>query len=649
MCGIAGILTREDLRPEELDGAVDRMSRCMTHRGPDDSGTWSDAESGIAFGFRRLSIIDTSGAGHQPMVSASGRFTIVFNGEVYNFVEIRAELERLGVAFRGHSDTEVILAAFERWEIEPAISRFIGMFAMAVWDARGRTLTLVRDRLGIKPLYYYHRPGLVTFASELKGLAAGPEFDRTIDHGALSAYLRYLYVPAPLTIYRSAKKLRPGHILTIADAGLLPPARTYWSIEAVQAAGARDPFIGDDDDAVAELQRVLSDAVRLRMRSDVPMGALLSGGVDSSTVVALMQSHATRPTRTFSIGFPGTSHDEAEHARGVASALGTDHTELSVSGDEALAVVPRLPEIFDEPFADPSQIPTFLVCQLAREDVTVALSGDGGDEVFAGYERYLQGERVIGALRRVPRVVRKVAGAGVLASSADFWEQAYRSVAPIVDGKGRHRLAGEKMRKLGNLLGRESDAEMYKSLLSAGWQQPTEALARGTEIRTRIEEQLDLHRALPLLDRMMLVDQQVYLADDLLAKVDRASMAVSLEARVPLLDHRVVEFSWRLRREFKVRDGRGKWVLRQLLHRYISRDHVERPKVGFTAPIAAWLRGPVRTWAEDLLFGSERMDAWLSPAGVGRAWQRLQNGGDDVANSVWAVVMFQAWRQRWMS
>jgi asparagine synthase (glutamine-hydrolysing) len=649
MCGIAGVMTAADTREDALLRRVESMSACIRHRGPDDSGSWAEPRSGVAFGFRRLSIIDVSAAGHQPMASASGRFTIVFNGEVYNYVEIRQELERDGSGFRGHSDTEVILAAFERWGIAASVKRFIGMFAIAAWDAESRTLSLIRDRLGIKPVYYFHRPGLLTFGSELKALVGDPEFDRTIDESALTAYLRYLYVPAPLTIYRAARKLLPGHILTITDVvASLPEPVPYWSLDEVYRAGRAAPFEGSDEDAVDELRRLLSDAVRLRMRSDVPMGALLSGGIDSTTVVALMQANATQPTRTFSIGFPGTAHDEAADAARIAAALGTDHTEMSVTGDDALGVVPMLPDLFDEPFADPSQIPTYLVCRLARRDVTVALSGDGGDEVFAGYERYIQGERIIGALQRVPRAIRRVAGAGIRSSSAQFWDRAYRSVAPVIDRGGRHRLAGEKIRKLGNLLGGATESDMYRVLMSAAWQDPATRVSHEGAGSTRIEQLLARHRDLPLLDRMMLVDQQTYLADDLLAKVDRASMAVSLEARVPLLDHRVLELAWRFDRRLKVRDGRGKWALRQVLYGFVDPALVDRPKTGFSVPIGAWLRGPLRPWAEELLFGTVRgEDAWLSTERVRGAWLQLQRGGDEMALALWAAVMFQAWRARW--
>lgn len=636
-------------RADAVLGSVDRMSASITYRGPDDSGTWLEPDAGVALGFRRLSIIDLSPAGHQPMRSASGRFTIVFNGEVYNYVEIRAELIKSGAQFRSGSDTEVILAAFEQWGIAAAVPRFVGMFGIAVWDAATRRLSLIRDRLGIKPLYYYHRPGLVTFASELKALMAGPEFNRELDDEAIAAYLRYLYVPAPHSIFRHVRKLLPGHILTIETANSLPQSVPYWSLEDVYAKSRQNRVELSDDEVVDELTRRLSDAVVLRMRSDVPMGALLSGGIDSSTVVALMQANASQPTRTFSIGFPGTAHDEAKDAARIAAALGTNHTEMSVTGDDALEVVPRLPELFDEPLADPSQIPTFLVCKLARQDVTVALSGDGGDEIFAGYERYLQGERLIEKLGALPSAIRGAVGVGIGSSSARFWDRAYRSVAPLVDPGGRHRLAGEKIRKLGVLLQQDTPQRMYRSLLAVAWQTPAKAVLQPNGGPSRLEMLLERQKSLPLLDQMMLLDQQTYLADDLLAKVDRASMAVSLEARVPLLDHRVVEFGWQLDRRHKVRDGRGKWALRQVLYRMVDRQLVDRPKTGFSVPVAQWLRGPLRAWGEDLLFARRSASEWLAQDSVKASWGRLQRGGDENALAMWSVLMLQAWRERWLT
>ena len=646
MCGIAGILTATDRSEQALLGVTEAMTSCIRHRGPDDHGLWADPDGGVGLGFRRLAIIDLSELGHQPMQSRSGRFSLVFNGEIFNYADIRKVLLAEGWTFRGHSDTEVICAAFERWGVEESVKQFIGMFAIAAWDKERRELSLVRDRLGIKPVFYAHRPGSLAFASELKSIVSVGGFDSTIDQQALAEYLRYLYVPGHRTIYKSVRKLLPGHILTIKEgAASLPESKPFWSLDNVYENGRAKMFDGSDAEAIDALDNLLSDAVRLRMEADVPLGALLSGGIDSSTVVALMQSHATTPARTFSIGFPGTVHDESVHAAEIAKRLGTNHTAMDVTATDALAVVPMLPTMFDEPLADPSQIPTYLVSKLARREVTVALSGDGGDELFAGYERYLQGERMIPDLQRVPRVVRRGAAAVAGAASAQFWDRTYDRVASILPDGKRHRLPGQKIRKLGHLLEHDSSNAMYRTLLSV-WQRPEEILARHDSLPDHIESLLDERSSLPLLDRMMLVDQKTYLTEDLLAKVDRASMAVSLEARVPILDHRVVEFSWKLPRRFKVREGRGKWILRQVLYRYVEPALVDRPKVGFTVPIAEWLRGPLKAWAQDLLFADAK-DSPLNLKRAQEAWSHFLRGGDELALQIWTVVMFEAWRQRW--
>jgi asparagine synthase (glutamine-hydrolysing) len=622
----------------------------LAHRGPDDSGVWVDATAGIALGFRRLAIIDLSEHGHQPMRSASARYTIVFNGEVFNHRQLRDELEVDGYPFRGRSDTEVILAAFDRWGIARAVPRFVGMFAIAAWDAETRTLSLVRDRLGIKPLFVSARPGVITFGSELKALVAGPGFDRSLDGDALVDYLRYLYVPAPHTIYRNTLKLSPGHILTIRDTTqALPSPEPYWSVEEEAQRAQSDPFSGSDADAVSELEQRLSDAVRLRMEADVPLGALLSGGIDSSTVVALMQAAASRPVKTYSIAFDAKDYNEADHAARVAQHLGTDHTELLVTGEDALSVVPRIADIFDEPHADVSQIPAFLVCALARREVTVALSGDGGDEVFGGYNRYTYGDRLLARLTRVPYPARRLLAAGIGQVSSRSWARMTQALSPVVRPLRRHAHAAEKLQKVRRLLAVSSPAEMYRSLVSA-WQSP-EYLVSGARARTgKLEEILGQTDMPKLIDRMMLADQVTYLPDDQLAKVDRVSMAVSLEVRVPLLDHRLVEFAWTLPASMKVRNGQGKWLLRQVLHRLVPRSIVERPKQGLSVPLGEWLRGPLRPWADDLLSADQlERDGVLRAPPIRRAWTGLLAGQSDMAQPLWAMVLFQQWRQRWLS
>jgi asparagine synthase (glutamine-hydrolysing) len=640
MCGIAGILTTPGYGGAgALAEHARRMIAPIAHRGPDDSSVWADESAGVAFGFRRLAILDLSPHGRQPMASPSGRYVAVFNGEVYNFAELRSELEACGFRFRGRSDTEVILAAFERWGIQTAVRRFAGMFAVAVWDTDRRELSLFRDRLGKKPLYVYVEPGLVTFGSELKALVAGPSFDRAIDRAALASYLRYLYVPAPRTIFKHAIKVPAAHILTIADpARELPVAEPYWSLRDVARRGLANP-IASEADAVDELQDLLSDAVRARMCSDVPLGALLSGGIDSSTVVALMQESSGRPVKTYTIGFDDAAFDEAAHAARVARHIGTDHTELTIAGSDAQRLIPRLPEIFDEPFADPSQLPTLFVSELARRHVTVALCGDGGDELFAGYNRYVFGTRMLPRVDRVPRGVRKWLAAGVGRLSS---EQMNRFGPRL----------GERLHKVSDLMTADSVGDMYRSLLSA-WQQPEDVLVGahpGSMPDDGAGAMFDEDDPASLLDRMMLVDQTTYLPDDLLAKVDRASMAVSLEVRAPLLDHRIVEFSWRLPRSLKLRGATGKWILRQVLYRRVPKSMVDRPKMGFSVPIDRWLRGPLKEWAADLLSPDDiSRGGLLEPAPVARAWRDLLDGRRQTGAALWAVVMFQAWKREWQA
>ncbi|HEX5436689.1 MAG TPA: asparagine synthase (glutamine-hydrolyzing) [Gemmatimonadaceae bacterium] len=647
MAGIFSIATRSE---DALTSAVQPMVACLAHRGPDDSGIWVDARFGIGLGFRRLAIVDLSAQGHQPMRSASGRFTIVFNGEVYNHCQLRTSLEQEGWRFRGHSDTEVMLAAFERWGVRDAVTRFVGMFALAVWDAETASLSLVRDRLGIKPLFVSARSGAITFGSELKALVAGPGFDRTVDTDALTDYLRYLYVPGPRTIYRHACKLRPGHMLTITDpAQQLPESVPYWSpVEAAQR-GLADPFRGSDEEAVTELRQRLAEAVEMRLQADVPLGALLSGGIDSSVVVALAQAACARPIKTFSVAFEVREHNEAPHAARVASYLGTDHTEVLLTGEDALAVVPRLPEIFDEPYADTSQIPAFLICGVARKDVVVALSGDGGDEVYGGYNRYIYGEHLLKRMIRVPRPARQALAAGIGALSPSAWDRAYGVLAPVLPSALRHRLPGEKLHKMSRLMRSESVPNMYRTLVSA-WSQPEDLVIANGAGDDPFERQLGMNEVSRLLDRMMLTDQLIYMVDDQLAKVDRVSMAVSLEARVPLIDHRLVEFAWRLPAHMKIRDGQGKWLLRQLLYRLVPSELVDRPKMGLSVPLDQWLRGPLRPWAEDLLSADRlRKEGVLHAAPIRAAWSELIAGRSERALGLWAVLMFQAWRARWLS
>jgi asparagine synthase (glutamine-hydrolysing) len=643
MCGLAGVLSRTTFDAEGMASRVGAMADSLRHRGPDARGIWIDPLAGVALGFRRLAILDLSEAGDQPMQSTSGRFVMVFNGEVYNYVALRQELTACGAMFKGGSDTEVILAAFERWGIENAVRRFVGMFAIAVWDRKLERLSLVRDRIGIKPLFYSRQPQGIYFASELKAFRLVPEFDVQIDPDALGEYLKYLYITAPRTIYRNTYKLPPGTILTLDRSGDKDAAPiSYWSLIDVAQRGLAEPARGPEAEQVDEFEELLRDSVRLRMQADVPFGALLSGGIDSATTVAVMQSLTTHRVKTFTIGFDGGAFDESRHAKRVADHLGTDHTELHVTGREAMEVVPLLPEMFDEPHGDPSQIPTFLVCRLARTRVTVALTGDGGDELLAGYNRYILGERLVSRMGAVPQPVRRLAAVGIRSISTQHWDSLQAAATPIFQGALRTRLTGEKLRKLARILGQETEAERYAGLLSV-WDEAPHLLGREA-VRDPVSSYWSVAGNAPALERMMLVDQLTYLPDDLLAKVDRASMAVSLEARVPLLDHRLVEYSWRLPREMKTRNRSGKWILRRVLHSLVPAELVERPKMGFSPPVAEWLRGPLRSWAEDLLdpVGMAR-DGYLHPQRTQRLWRRFLAGHADLALGLWAVLQFQAW------
>jgi len=645
MCGLVGILAADEGR--ELAEQCIHMRDALVHRGPDDSGLWTDSDQGIALGFRRLSIVDLSREGHQPMLSSSGRYVLVFNGEVYNAPELAPELAGAGASFRGHSDTEVILAAFERWGIEAAVQRFVGMFAMAVWDCETRTLTLIRDRLGIKPLYVYWQPGLVLFGSELKALLAHPRISPEINSAALMAFLRYLYVPAPLSILRGVSKLLPGCLLRIRSPRTAPAApEPYWSVanSALNSTSARRQPSGPQ--LVEELDALLADAVKLRMRADVPVGAFLSGGIDSSLVTALMQSCTTQPVRTYTIGFDAEEWDETEYAQRIAAHLGTAHTSVRLTGADALELVPALPQLFDEPLADPSQIPTYLVSQLARREVTVALSGDGGDELFAGYHRYAEGRTTIQRAIRMPRLLRSAVAELLQSRTPAAWDRTARSLGRVIPAM-RMRLAGDKLHKVADLLRSNDEVEMYRSLLSQ-WQNP-ERIMRRPGASTDVLDRVMREPALTLLERMMLSDQLGYLPDDLLAKVDRASMAVSLEVRVPLLDHRVVEFSWRVPEQARIRGQETKWLLKQVLERYLPRPLFERPKMGFSVPVEPWLRGPLRDWADDML-ATERLErAGIFRRGaVSAAWSQVRAGRSRGAMAVWAILIFEAWREHWM-
>lgn len=644
MCGLAGFLSpNTDAEKPVLEGRVVRMVETLRHRGPDSGGVWADPEAGFAIGHRRLSIIDLSQAGHQPMFSASGRFVLAYNGEIYNCEELRDDLLRqcAGLQFRGHSDTEVMLAAFEQWGIDAALNRMNGMFAFALWDRHQRELLLARDRFGEKPLYYGWAKGAFLFASELKALRAHPAFEAQIDHDALACYLRFNCIPGTYSIYKGVSKLPPGSVLRLKNGNL--SIHEFWSLRSCVQRAISEPFEGSVEEAEEELDSLLGNAVRLRMHADVPLGAFLSGGIDSSLVVALMQAQNTRPVRTFSIGFHGEQYDEAGNARQVAAHLKTEHTELYVTAADAVAMVERLPEIYDEPFADSSQIPTLLVSQLARRHVTVSLSGDGGDEVFGGYNRYTWGSAVWNRIHRTPQALRRIAASAITAAPPRFWDAAFRCAGPVLPRSWRQRVPGYKLHKVAGLLLSQDMMEMYARMASH-WFQPERVLGQAT-VRSPLHMVEDQWLALPEFERQaMYLDTITYLPNDILVKVDRATMAFGLEGRIPYLDHRVVEFAWRLPLPMKVRPHRGKWLLRKLLHRYVPSSLVERPKMGFGIPLDAWLRGPMREWAEALLAPQcLRQQTLFDAAVIRKMWLDHLSGRGAWQYHLWDILMFQLW------
>jgi asparagine synthase (glutamine-hydrolysing) len=644
MCGIAGFLdTRQKNGPEELSSIARRMATSLRHRGPEDEGVWADAATGIAFGHRRLSIIDLSPAGHQPMHSSCRRYVITFNGEIYNFKSLRAELEAHGQRFRGHSDTEVLLAAISQWGVERAVEKFNGMFAFAVWDRQENTLFLARDRAGEKPLYYGWAEHTLLFASELKALHQHPEFRGEIDRGVLAVYLRHNYIPAPHSIYKGIYKLRPGTILAIRDFGDGTSPKPYWSARLAAENGLAQPFVGNQSEAVGELDSLLNDAVSMRMEADVPLGAFLSGGIDSSLIVAIMQANSSRPVKTFTIGFDSAEFNEAELAKAVAAHLGTEHTELYVTPEEAMGVIPQLPSLYDEPFADSSQIPTFLVSQLARRSVTVSLSGDAGDELFGGYSNYLWGRSVDRRVAGIPRALRQAAAKGVSALAFVDWNTLFHQCRSLVPGALRKKDINRALAKSSAVLGAKEREALYRVLLSY-WMDTGSLVLNSEEKATVLTD--DQHRAnlKDFVHIMMYIDTVMYLPDDILVKVDRASMGVSLESRIPLLDHRIIEFAWRLPLKMKIQGDTGKSPLRQLLYKYVPQQLVDRPKRGFAVPIHEWLRGPMRPWAEELLRESRlRAEGYFSERPVRKKWQEHLSGRHNWQPQLWSILMFQAW------
>jgi asparagine synthase (glutamine-hydrolysing) len=700
MCGFCGFLTTDTSVLSCAQAEAARMALAIKHRGPDDSGAWADASAGIGLGFRRLSILDLSRAGHQPMHSASGRFVMAFNGEIYNHAELRDVLKDFQVGkptqpWRGHSDSETLLECFEAWGLEETLQKTVGMFAIALWDKQTRTLHLARDRFGEKPLYYgwvnsenSSAPAFV-FGSELKALRAYPGFSNPISREALALYMRFTYVPAPFSIYENIFKLEPGCMVSIntdlstrtlaspkqqgklsevtqlpskLDAPLRPPAlheglrmHRWWSLSSLVEAAASNQFVNEEE-ALEKLEQRLIDTLREQSLADVPLGAFLSGGVDSSCIAALMQAQSSSPIKTFTVGFEEAGFDESPYARAVAKHLGTKHNELFVSAKQAQSVIAELPGMYDEPFADSSQIPTHLVCKAARQQVTVALSGDGGDELFGGYNRYFWGPRIWNRLAWLPYNARSALGAAIRAVPTEGWDALSWPINAMLPAEKTFARAGDRAHKLAARLGNVHNLdELYNSLVSE-WQNPAQVVKGKSDesgclrVGRIIEPVSMLSDPWPAVGteeqqlRMMYRDSMTYLPDDILCKVDRAAMATSLETRVPFLDHRLAELAWRLPLNMKIRNGEGKWALRQVLYKYVPQKLIDRPKAGFAIPIGQWLRGPLKDWAEALL--DERRlekEGYFYPRPIRNKWLEHLTGRFDHTPSLWAVLMFQSW------
>lgn len=641
MCGIAGVL-RPHCDAQHLSAVVAGMANTLAHRGPNAGDVWVDAETGIGLGHRRLAVLDLSQTGAQPMHSEGRRFVLVFNGEIYNHQELRRMLD--GRLWRGHSDTETLLTAIEAWGIEATLERMVGMFAIALWDRERHELTLARDRLGEKPLYYGWQDGVFLFGSELKALTAFPAWRSEVDRGALALYLRYGYVPTPHTIWHGVFKLPPGSYLRVTRESLtaaLPAPTFYWRAAEIASRPVDDRL--DEAAAVSGLDARLRQAIAGQMIADVPLGAFLSGGVDSSTIVALMQAQSSRPVRTFTIGFDEDDYDEARHAKAVSAHLGTEHTELYLGAADVMAVIPRLADIYDEPFGDSSQLPTYLVAAMAREHVTVCLSGDAGDELFGGYNRYFWGRSLWSRMQGVPRGLRRLAGFGMRSVSPRSWDRLGRHLPRRL----RQPTLGDRMHKLAGIMDVASADELYLRLISQV--DDSQSIVIGAyEQPTWADSEADCfalsERGADFTERMMFHDQVGYLCDDILVKVDRAAMAVSLETRIPFLDHRLLEFAWSLPLRMKIRNGQGKWLLRQVLYRYVPQALIERPKQGFGVPLDSWLRGPLRDWAEDLLDESRlRREGYFQPEPIRQKWREHLSGRRNWQHWLWNVLMFQLW------
>lgn len=647
MCGINGFFSTSS--KDKADRAIRSMNDAIQHRGPDASDIWHDNQSNLFLGHCRLAIQDISDAGSQPMHSVSGRFVIVFNGEIYNHLVLRDELhsQQLSPNWRGHSDTETLLACFSAWGVSKTLQKLVGMFAIALWDREQNLLTLARDRLGEKPLYWGWQGENLYFSSELKALKANNFFKTEVDRNSITLLLRHNCIPAPYSIYRGIYKLKPGHYVQIALSKLAQARKaepiSYWSFNNIVEAGLKNPFKGTTTQAVNSLEKALLTSINDQMLSDVPLGAFLSGGIDSSTIVALMQNQSSSPIKTFTIGFDNEGYNEAVHAKAVAGYLGTEHTELYVQPKDALAVIPKLSSIYCEPFSDSSQIPTYLLSQLASQHVKVALSGDGGDELFGGYNRYLMAQNIWLQSRKLPKEIRKFIGQILQTLSPNKWDSIFEKLTPILPSPLRIRTPGDKIYKLAGVMNIDNQNEYYQRLTSH-WQNPNDIVINGSEPTTLINTPSAWPNTDNFQHAMMAMDAQTYMTDDILVKVDRAAMANSLETRVPLLDHRIVELAWQMPLDYKIKNGDGKWLLKQVLYRYVPQDLIERPKMGFAIPLHEWLRTSLRDWAEALLDENLlEQQGYFHSLPIRKMWSEHLSGKYNHQNQLWDVLMFQAW------
>ncbi len=648
MCGIVGF--RQDPSSNiDMRACITKMNDTLYHRGPDAGDSWLDDTIGLALGHRRLAILELSPAGAQPMHSNCGRYVVVFNGEIYNHLQLRQQLNQEGflLEWKGHSDTETMLACFVAWGIEKTLQAMVGMFAIALWDKQKKILTLAKDRMGEKPLYWGWQGESLFFSSELKALKAHPMFKANIDRDSITLLLRHNCIPAPYSIYQGIKKLRPGYWLQLPLAELaiakIAIPKAYWRFNTVVETGLESPVTGSPEEAVDILELALVESIGSQMQSDVPLGAFLSGGIDSSTVVALMQAQSARPIKTFTIGFEDEGYNEATHAKAVAKHIGTEHTELYITSKDALSVIPKLSSIYCEPFSDSSQIPTFLVSQLASQHVTVALSGDGGDELFGGYNRYLIAQQVWSKNRKLPRPMRRFASGMLTTLAPNSWDAIFKTFNPIIPQRLRLNAPGDKAHKLAGVLNIDSEQDFYQSLTSH-WQQPEKLVIDAKEPSTLISDINCWPKTDSFQHAMMAMDAQTYMADDILVKVDRAAMANSLETRVPMLDRRIVELAWKMPLDYKIRHGEGKWLLKQVLFRHVPRQLIERPKMGFRLPLHDWLRGSLRDWAEALL--DEKLllqQGYFYPAPIRMMWTEHLSGKYNHQDQLWNILMFQAW------